>query len=41
MNKYGRIPAIPLNALDKEKAIAFGYIHDIGRRVGRVNLRHI
>lgn len=27
--------------LDKEKAIAFGYIHDIGRRVGRVNLRHI
>ena len=27
--------------LDKEKAKAFGYIHDIGRRVGRCALKHI
>lgn len=27
--------------LDSDKAMAFGYIHDIGRRVGRCGLKHI
>lgn len=26
---------------DAEKAEAFGYIHDVGRRVGRCNLKHV
>ena len=26
---------------DEEKAKAFGYIHDVGRRVGRCQLKHI
>lgn len=27
--------------LDKEKAQAFGYIHDIGRKIGRCSLKHV